>query len=171
MYNNWYTHYSRKSVFVQKKNYQRSHNVCFQNQQGAFHWTSLYPGELPRIPVRILTHTHKIWREKKKKDIYTDSRGSNIFLKVTLWSSKIWTVIFFFSFVASCLISEQWAWWGSVCAGLGGRKWWSQRGTQELWPQWVRAQVQGAPVRGTRVSETRLILEWPTMKMVRGVAV
>lgn len=101
MYNNWYTHYSRKSVFVQKKNYQRSHNVCFQNRQGAFHWTSLYPGELPRIPVKNFnTHTQKKF-EGKKKDIYTDSRGSNIFLKVTLWSSKIWTVIFFF--VASCL--------------------------------------------------------------------
>lgn len=124
-----------------------------------------YPGFLLEFQH---THTHKIWREKKK-DIYTDSRGSNIFLKVTLWSSKIWTVIFFF--VASCLISERWAWWGSMCAGLGGGKLWSQRGTWELWPQWVRAQVQGALVRGTRVSETRLILEWPTMKMARGVAV
>ena len=116
MYNNWYTHYSRKSVFVQKKNYQRSHNVCFQNRQGAFHWTSLYPGELPRTPVKNFnTHTQKkIWREKKT---YLHTRGSNIFLKVTLWSSKIWTVIFFF--VASCLFSERWAWWGSVCAGRG----------------------------------------------------
>lgn len=39
-----------------------------------------YPGFLLKFPH---THTHtKV--EGKKKDIYTDSRGSNIFLKVTL---------------------------------------------------------------------------------------
>lgn len=54
--------------------------------------------------------------------------------------------------------------------GSGGT--WSQQRTRALWPQKVRARVQEeALLRGTRVSKTRCILEWPTMKMVREVVV
>lgn len=151
MYNNWYTHYSRKSVFVQKKNYQRSHNVCFQNRQGAFHWTSLYPGQLPRIPVRISTQ-RKIWREKKKRDIYTHSRENNIFSKVTLWSNKILTEIFSYR----CLFCEQQGQWGSLCGGRrGGTRWYvTEENTSVLAPM-SSSTCAKALLTGTKVSKSR----------------
>lgn len=47
----------------------------------------------------------------------------------------------------------------------------AQRGTRVLWLQRALAHVQEALLRRTRVSMTRLILEWPTMKMAREAAV
>ena len=70
-----------------------------------------YPGLL----LRISTHTQKK-NLKGKKKIFTHKRKQHLFKK------SLYEVVRFeqwFFFVASCLFSEQRAWWGSVCAGRG----------------------------------------------------
>ena len=166
MYNNEYP-YSRTSILIQKKNYQRLHNICFQNRQDGFHWTSLYPREIPKIHVRISTQ-RRICR--KKKDTYTDSGRRNMFWKVTLGCNKILRVI---SAGVASLVNKQ-GLWGSLCDGTGGGKKLdtvTEMRTQALWHQQVLLHMQKALLRETRVSKTRHILEWLAAKMVGQVAV
>jgi len=104
--------------------------------------------------------------KKKKKDIYTDSGGRNIFLKVILGCSKILRAI---SAVVASLMNKWRGLSGLSCEGTrGGKKvnTATGMGTRGLWHRQVLSHMQKALLRGTRVSKTRPILEWPTVKIV-----
>lgn len=167
MYNNEYP-YSRTSILIQKKNYQRLHNICFQNRQDGFTGLHCTPERYPRFMLEF-QHKEK-YAGKKKKDTYTDSGRRNMFWKVTLGCNKILRVI---SAGVASLVNKQ-GLWGLLCDGTGGRKkrdTVTEMRTQALWHQQVLLHMQKALLRGTRVSKTRHILEWLAAKMVGQVAV